>query len=287
MGTIANLKRELPQLPSKNRDLFTRKIIALRDRFSAPKVLPLTASFCDPHSKRACLTVCESGKCECGCEPVRQATLEEVERMGLGLTVGKMKTGCEGNCRYGPIMGFPQKQFFYLGVKPSDVPRILAETIIRGKLIFPLLSISPERAYRNDVFYDKQTGMLAGIDERVCMVDVARYFLEFEDNMSCGKCAPCRIGMKRAYEGVTRIAQGEGTEEDLEHLRILYELMEQTPNCGFAGVSIKPLRSAVLYFENEFREHFEKKLCTAGVCKELVEFQRKKAVRKRLGLGLE
>lgn len=282
METIRNLTRELQ---SKNKALVKRKIVALRDSFSMPPILPRIASFCDPSSKRACVTLCESREsCACGCDGVREAILKEIERMGLDLTVGKMKTGCDGSCRDGPIIGFPQKQFFYLGVKVSDVPRILAETVVHGRLIFPLLSINPDRSFRSDIYYDKHTGMLAGIDEKVCMVDVARYFLQFEENLSCGKCVPCRIGLKRAQECVIRITKGEGTEEDFEQIRTLYTVMQQAPSCEFAGASIRPLQNAVMYFEDEFREHFEKKLCRAGACKELVEHQRKLAVRERLKL---
>jgi (2Fe-2S) ferredoxin len=282
MGTVKEFARKF-QL--RERALVTQKVAELKRCFTSPEVLPKVASFCDHQSKRACISMCATNKnCTCGCEQVRDALLEGIVRRGLGVTVGSMRTGCDGHCQKGVIIGFPQMQFFYVGVKTSDVPRILDETIVRGKLIFPLLSFDPERSYRSDIFYDKHSGMIAGIDEKVCMVDVAKYFLDFEDNLSCGKCVPCRIGMKRALECVGRIANGEGTEEDLEQILALCSVMEQTPNCEFANMSIRPLRSAVSYFENEFRAHYEKKVCSAGVCKTLVEYQRKLAVRERLSL---
>lgn len=266
-----------------NKALLSQKVSEWKHCFEAPETIAKTASFCDPKSKRACITLCKPVEgCECGCRDVRQAVQEEIERLGIGLTVGDLKTGCGGSCQSGPIMGFPQKQFFYVGITAADVPRIFEQTIIRGKLLFPLLSLDPERSYRSDIFYDKHSGLLAGIDDKVCMVDVARYFLTFEDNLSCGKCVPCRIGMRRALECVTRIAKGEGTEDDMEQMKVLCTIMEQTPNCAFAYTSIKPLQSAIAYFEGEFREHLDRKLCAAGVCKELVEHQRKLAVRERL-----
>ncbi len=281
MELINNLTKKLE---IRDRGFLNQKVSELKRCFTEPGKPLKMASFCDPLSKRACITLCPAGSgYDCSSEEVRRAVHEEIARVGIELSVGNMKTGCTGSCKHGPLMGFPQRQFFYVGIKAEDVPRIIDETIIRGKLIFPFLSIDSGRSYRSDIFYEKSTGFLAAIDEKVCMVDTAKYFLDFEDTLSCGKCVPCRIGMKRAHECVTRISAGEGTEEDLEQIRTLCKVMEQAPNCEFAFTSIKPMLSAVNFFESEFRAHIEKKECSAGVCKELVEYQRKLAVRERLG----
>jgi NADH:ubiquinone oxidoreductase subunit F (NADH-binding) len=114
------------------------------------------------------------------------------------------------------------------------------------------------------------------------MVDAAKYFLDFEEGLSCGKCVPCRIGMKRMLESLERIVSGQGAEQDLEQIRALCQTMKKTPHCDFALASSRPVLSAMMYFEDEFKAHIERKECPAGVCKDLVELQRKKQVRERL-----
>ena len=98
------------------------------------------------------------------------------------------------------------------------------------------------------------------------MVDAAKYFLDFEEGLSCGKCVPCRIGMKRTLECIQRIIEGEGANEDIEQIRTLCNLMDGTPNCDFAVTSIRPVLSAITHFEDEFRAHIDQKTCAAGVC---------------------
>ncbi len=278
------LKNLTKKMDIKDSGFLNQKISEVKHCFTEPGITPKKAQLCDPNSKRACITFCGADeKCQCGCEEVRQAMLEEIVRAGIDVPIGNMKVGCGGTCDHGPMIGFPQKQFFYVGVKVADVPEIVEETIVRGKLIFPLLSIDSERSYRSDIIYDKHSGLLAGVDEKVCMVDVAKYFLDFEENLSCGKCVPCRIGMKRAHECVSRITAGDGTDEDIDQIKVLCKIMQDTPNCEFASTSIKPLESAVNFFEKEFQAHIHKKECSAGVCKELVAYQKKLAVRQRLG----
>jgi len=72
----------------------------------------------------------------------------------------------------------------------------------------------PDRSYRSDIYYEKTTGLLAAIDDSVCMVEAAKYFMDFEKGLSCGKCVPCRLGMVRMHESMTRIAAGEGSAAD-------------------------------------------------------------------------
>jgi len=239
--------------------------------------------FCDPNSSKACITVCvPKPGCTCGCEAVRNAFNEEIAKRGLSLSIGDAKTGCAGSCKRGAFIGFPAKGFFYKNVTPDMVPEIVEETIVNGHILFPLLSINPDRSFRTDLLYEKETGLLAAIDDSVCMVEIAKYFLDFEEGLSCGKCVPCRIGMKRMQENVERIISGQGTPEDLEQIRALCQTMKETPHCDFAVTSSRPILSAITYFEDEFKAHIERQECPSGVCKELVELQRKRAARERL-----
>ncbi len=240
-------------------------------------------SFCAPSATVPCITVCSSKEgCDCGAEAVRAAFIEELEKKKLPVEVGLGKVGCGGKCKNGPYVGFPRKEFFYLGVKPGNVAEVVEETIVNGYILFPYLSIGPDRSYRNDIIYEKDTGLIATLHDKVCMVEVAKYFLDFESGLSCGKCVPCRIGMMRMLECLELMVSGKGTMEDLEQVRSLCQAMLDTPLCEFAMTSSRPVLSAVTHFEDEFRAHIERQECPAGVCADLVEIQRKRAIRERL-----
>jgi (2Fe-2S) ferredoxin len=242
------------------------------------------SSFCDPGAALPCLTVCapKSG-CDCGCEAVREAVKGEIARRGLNTTVGDLKVGCSGTCKHGALIGFPQKGFFYTNVRAEDVPEIVDETIVHGRILFPFLSVSPDRSYRSDIHYEKETGLLAAIHGGVCMVEVAKYFLDFEEGLSCGKCVPCRIGMKRMQELIDKIVTGRGAIENLDQIRDLCQTMKDTPHCEFAATSSRPVLSAITYFEDEFMAHIERQECPAGVCKELVEIRKEREVEAKQG----
>ncbi len=239
--------------------------------------------FCDPASKKACVTVCAPrGECSCDAPAVKEALAQALREEGLQMTIGEAKAGCSGRCEQGPFLGFPQKGFFYLKVPPEAARDVVRETLVKGRLLFPYLSLSPDRSYRTDILYDRFTGLLAAIDDTVCMVEVAKYFLDFEEGLSCGKCVPCRLGIKRMEESLERIIAGQGTMDELEQLGILCETMIYAPHCRFAMASTKPVLSAITYFRDEFIEHIEKKECRAAVCTALVEIQKKKAFRERM-----
>jgi (2Fe-2S) ferredoxin len=239
-------------------------------------------SFCDPNSDKPCVTVCSpSAQCGCGCVEVREALSTTLDRLQLQVRVGDAKVGCVGKCRSGPLLGFPQKGFFYLGVQPQDIPDIVYETILHGRLMFRFLSLNPDRVYRPDLYYERDTGFLAAIDSSICMVEVAKYFLDLEKGVSCGKCVPCRLGLQRMYESIDRIVVGQGSLEDLEQLRALCLSMITLPHCEFAMTSTRPALSALTYFEDEFLAHIERHQCPAGVCKDLVAMQRKEERRRR------
>ncbi|NLJ28951.1 NADH-ubiquinone oxidoreductase-F iron-sulfur binding region domain-containing protein [Desulforhabdus amnigena] len=219
-----------------------------------PKIAKKAKSFCDPNSSKPCVTVCVPREgCSCECDAIRQALTDQIKQEGLDIKVGNAKMGCSGTCKNGPFIGFPQKGFFYLKVQKQDVPEIVKETLAKGRILFPLASINPEQSFRSDVYYERDTGFIGVIDEQISMVDVAKYFLDFEEGLSCGKCTPCRIGIKRLGECLERIVSGEGTTEDLAQVRTLCETMRDAPYCDFASTSSQPVLSAVTYFESEFR----------------------------------
>ncbi len=110
------------------------------------------------------------------------------------------------------------------------------------------------------------SGGLIVMDEDTCMVDMARFFLDFIQEESCGKCPPCRVGTKRMLEMVTRICEGEGEEGDIERLVALGETIKETALCGLGQTAPNPVLSMIRYFRHEWEEHIRDRHCEAGVC---------------------
>lgn len=116
------------------------------------------------------------------------------------------------------------------------------------------------------------SGGMIVMDEDDCMVSVAKFFLEFTVEESCGKCAPCRIGNKRLHELLDRITKGNGTLEDLDRLRNLSQVIKDTALCGLGQTSPNPVLSTLDNFYNEYLDHVNEKKCTAGQCKALMTY---------------
>jgi NADH-quinone oxidoreductase subunit F len=116
------------------------------------------------------------------------------------------------------------------------------------------------------------SGGLIVMDERTCMVDLARYFLEFSKFESCGKCSSCREGSKRMYEILDYITRGYGEEGDIELLEELGQAVKQASLCGLGQTIPNPVLTTIRYFRDEYEAHIQDKRCPAGVCKELVTY---------------
>ena len=117
------------------------------------------------------------------------------------------------------------------------------------------------------------SGGMIVMDEDNCMVDIAKFYLQFTVEESCGKCTPCRIGNKRLLEILTKITDGEGTEEDLETLKELAQTIKDTSLCGLGQTAPNPVLSTMKYFWDEYIAHVRDHRCPAGVCKKLVRFE--------------
>lgn len=116
------------------------------------------------------------------------------------------------------------------------------------------------------------SGGMIVLDETDCMVDIARFFLDFTVDESCGKCVPCREGTKRMLEILERITAGEGTPEDLDRLETLAEVITNSSLCGLGQTAANPVVSTLKYFREEYEAHVYEKRCPAGVCQALLEF---------------
>jgi len=138
----------------------------------------------------------------------------------------------------------------------------------------------PEKFLDLEVDYESlaQVGSIMGsggmvvLDETDCMVNTAKFFLEFTQAESCGKCIPCRIGTKRLLEILNRVTSGKGKEEDVELLEELGQDIKATSLCGLGLTAPNPVLSTIRYFRNEYEAHIKDKKCPAAACKDLITF---------------
>ena len=139
----------------------------------------------------------------------------------------------------------------------------------------------PESMLDLSIDYDSLTaaGAMMGsggvvvMDEDTCMVDVAKFFLNFTQSESCGKCTPCREGTKRMLEVLTRITEGQGREGDIELLEELARNIKETALCGLGQTAPNPVLSTLKYFRHEYEAHIKEKRCPAGACEKLANYE--------------
>ncbi len=138
----------------------------------------------------------------------------------------------------------------------------------------------PEEHFDIPIDYDNLTsiGSMMGsggmivMDDTTCMVDIAKFFLEFTVDESCGKCTPCRVGTKRMLEILTKITEGNATMEDLDKLEELCYYIKDNALCGLGQTAPNPVLSTLRYFRDEYEAHIKEKRCPAGVCKALLSY---------------
>jgi NADH:ubiquinone oxidoreductase subunit F (NADH-binding)/(2Fe-2S) ferredoxin len=117
------------------------------------------------------------------------------------------------------------------------------------------------------------SGGMIVMDEDTCMVDIARFFMEFTQDESCGKCTPCRVGTKRILDILERICEGHGRQGDIEQLELLCNEIKQDSLCGLGQGAPNPVESTLKHFRDEYEAHINEKRCPAKVCKALIRFQ--------------
>jgi len=139
----------------------------------------------------------------------------------------------------------------------------------------------PEQFLDTPVDFDELTklGSIMGsggmivMDQDTCMVDVARYFIEFLVDESCGQCNPCREGLKQMMDILSRICEGDGKEGDIELLEEIGSMMQKFSLCGLGTSAPNPVLTTILYFRNEYEAHIRDKKCPAGICKPLFHYE--------------
>ena len=173
-------------------------------------------------------------------------------------------------------MGTPLREIIYDigGGIPEDKKFKAVETggPSGGCLPAKLLDIPVDFESLTEVGSMMGSGGMIVMDENTCMVDIARYFLNFLEDESCGKCVPCREGIKRMFEILVDITEGRGKEEDLELLEEVAETVKDFSLCGLGQTAPNPVLSTLRYFRDEYEAHVIDKKCPAGICKDLIEY---------------
>ncbi|MCK4851625.1 MAG: 4Fe-4S binding protein, partial [Candidatus Omnitrophica bacterium] len=139
----------------------------------------------------------------------------------------------------------------------------------------------PESLLDTPIDYESitRTGAIMGsggmivMDERTCMADMAKFFLDFTVTESCGKCVPCRVGLKRMLEVLERITEGRGREEHITFLRDMGAVVKSTALCGLGNTAPNPVLTTIKYFPEEYQAHVKDRVCPSLVCPELLEFE--------------
>lgn len=139
----------------------------------------------------------------------------------------------------------------------------------------------PAHMFDLEVDFDKlsEAGSIMGsggmvvMDENTCMVDVAKFFLDFMQDESCGKCLPCRDGVPEMYKILDKISKGEGNDQDIVNLKNIAETIKSTALCGLGNTSPNPVLSTLEYYGDEYRAHIHDKACPAGVCADLIYYE--------------
>ena len=131
------------------------------------------------------------------------------------------------------------------------------------------------------------SGGMIVLDEDDCMVNIAKYFIQFTQEESCGKCVPCRVGTKRLLEILTRITTGHGREDDIARLETLSAGIRNTSLCGLGQTAPNPILSTIKYFREEYEAHIRDKKCPAKVCKALLTYSISKELCKACGACLK
>ncbi len=188
-------------------------------------------------------------------------------RLGVeGLTIGRAKAACAGSCGGGSFVALPRKAMFLHNVTDDWVEPLITETLLRNRLLFPLLAIDPLKTIHPRLMYDHHSEVLAVMDEGACMVQVARYFLGFHEGVSCGKCVPCRIGVIRLTEIIDNIIVGAAPKGALDLIQEVSDNMIEAAYCRFASKASGPVLLILRHYQEEFLTHIRERFCPAMVC---------------------
>ena len=208
---------------------------------------------------------------------VKNSGLVEVP---MGITLGdiveKIGGGVPGKTRFKAVQtGGPSG-----GIIPYELKELPPEDLKLDKVGLQPRGFMPAELKNLPVDFDSlaQAGSIMGsggmivMDDRDCVVDVARYFLRFLEEESCGKCLPCRLGLKGMQEFLNNFSQGKGTPEDIDSLESLGKALVDGSLCGLGRTAPNPVLTSIRYFRDEYLAHIQDHKCPAGVCRDLITY---------------
>jgi NADH:ubiquinone oxidoreductase subunit F (NADH-binding) len=204
---------------------------------------------------------------------------EELARLGTACSKGTKVFALAGKIAHGGLIEVP------MGISIREIIDDIGGGIAGGKQFKAVQIGGPsggcvpaERAHTpvdyetlKDVGAMMGSGGLVVLDESDCMVDIARYFLEFTQNQSCGKCTFCRVGTRRMLDILERLCEGKGKKGDIEELEHLARMVKKGSLCALGGTAPNPVLSTIKYFRDEYEAHLQKR-CPAGRCKTLITY---------------
>ena len=209
---------------------------------------------------------------------VKNSGLVEVP---MGITLGRIVEeiggGVPGQERFKAVQtGGPSG-----GILPYELKDIPPEEIKLSRVGLRPRGFLPSEVKELPVDFDSlvQAGSIMGsggmivMDDHDCVVDVARYFLRFLEEESCGKCLPCRLGLKGMQEFLDRFARGQGSPEDIDELKSLAQAIVDGALCGLGGTAPNPVLTSISYFRDEYLAHIVDHKCPAGVCRDLITYR--------------
>lgn len=228
----------------------------------------MTGVIPDTGVMRPKITVCKGRQApySCGGDDIYEALLYEANRLKIQVVIEQAKCGCSGECLEGPFISMPHLGLFYHKVKTAHIPFILKETIMQGKIIFPILHLNPLQSISGDLIWEKTTGCIMAMDNSCCMVKTAEYLINFHADESCGKCTPCRLGINQLKDLIAGVVRGEAPEDAVLKMESLIWLAGQSAYCAFAGKAAHIINSVLSGFRDEFEIHIKEKRCPSGIC---------------------
>ncbi len=203
-------------------------------------------------------SICHHPHCTRGADELRRALARVGRRLGLDLKLEPTLTLCGGDCPGGPYLGMPEKGLFYAGLRRGDVPVILAETSLAGRLVFERLRLERTEVTDPRLVYDWKHRVLVALEPDYCLVGLLYYLMNFNARESCGKCFPCRYGVYRLHRGLRALMQGGAEPEELERMRRVAEVMTDGSYCEFAAKVATPVLMGLDYDPEGMTAHLQK-----------------------------
>ncbi|MEW6326481.1 MAG: NADH-ubiquinone oxidoreductase-F iron-sulfur binding region domain-containing protein [Thermodesulfobacteriota bacterium] len=181
---------------------------------------------------------------------VTTAFQEKFKELGVKVGVRKIKTVCSGRCKRGVFVDMGGAMFYHM-VRPDNVESIIRDTILEGDVLSAHYSIEHSFAGDEKITYDRSSNVLIYLDSQFCLAEGLRVLLRKDGLSSCGKCVPCRLGVKKLDQILSALLAGKARVDDVDRLRELAVVMDASSRCALASKFVAPLFMAMDNFGEE------------------------------------